>query len=416
MLLNKQRAYEVMDKHKIDGLLAAQRQNVYYLTDFFSYTLAVERHLNTFAVLPRRADMPAGMSVSLTENGRLGEMGSWVPNVYAITGRVSPTAANVGKAASETDTRADPAAKYKLNPNATLTPIEERWSAFARARTGKLAATASDALKQMVVDAGLSKARIATDDPRLIPWLHEMGLTGVTGVDASNIFREIRMVKSKDEIDLLRTASQNNEAAVEAVIKMLHLGATLPEINRTFMVEHARRDGQGIYILIGMIPGMRSGKVVQGEPFMIDALGTFARYNGDLGRTVVFGAPDAETKKRDRALQIGWQTACETMKPGIKGSEIVRKVMDVMHKEGFPTFNHCVAHTIGVEHTDHPIPIGPSGLGGVPDFTVEENMVLNFDMPYQEWGWGSMHIEDTMLITRNGYEPLTSFKTQLRVL
>ena len=60
MLLNKSRAYEVMDKYKIDGLLAAQRQNVYYLSDFFSYTLAVERHFSTFAVLPRRENMPEG--------------------------------------------------------------------------------------------------------------------------------------------------------------------------------------------------------------------------------------------------------------------------------------------------------------------------------------------------------------------
>ena len=56
MLLNKERAYAVMDKHKLDGLLAAQRQNIYYLTDFFSSTLKVERHFTMFAVLPRREE------------------------------------------------------------------------------------------------------------------------------------------------------------------------------------------------------------------------------------------------------------------------------------------------------------------------------------------------------------------------
>ena len=51
-----------------------------------------------------------------------------------------------------------------------------------------------------------------------------------------------------------------------------------------------------------------------------------------------------------------------------------------------------------------------------PDFVIEENMVLNFDMPFSEWGWGSMHIEDTMLINKSGFEPLTSLRTELRTL
>ncbi len=416
MLLNKPRAYEVMDKHKLDGLIATQRINLYYLTDFFSYTMRVERIFNSFALFPRREDAPAGMSINLTENGRLDRLGTWIPNIYPVTGRVSPTAANVGKTNQELDTNVDPAAKYKMNPDAVLTPVEERWSAAARKRVGFLAATPTDALKQMVIDAGLTKGRIGTDDPRIIPWLHEMGLTGVTGVDASNIFREIRMVKSPDEIKLLRLASQYNEEAVDEVIKGLHIGATHEEIERDYMVELAKRRGRGIFILTGMNSGLRSGKIVPGEPFMIDALGTYERYHGDLGRTCVFGEPDALLKKRNAAVQKGWQAACEAMKPGKKGSDIVKVAMDVVHREGFPTFNHSVAHTLGVEHTDHPIPVGPNGMGAIPDFVIEENMVLNFDMPYQEWGWGSMHFEDTLLINKGGFEPLTSMKTELRIL
>lgn len=416
MLLNKPRAFAVMDRHKLDGLIATQRVNLYYLTDFYAYTMRVERLFNTFALLPRREDAPAAMTINLTENGRLDTLGTWVPHVYAITGRVSPTSANVGQTNQELDTNADPAGKYKMNPNAVLTPVEERWSAAARKRVGFLAPTPIDALKKMVVEAGLTKGRIGTDDPRIIPWLHEMGLTGVTGVDATNIFREIRMVKSPGEIKLLREAARINEEAVEQVIKGLHIGSTQEEIERDFMVELAKRRGRGIFILAGMNSGLRSGQIVKGEPFMIDAFGSYERYHGDLGRTCVFGEPDAELKKRNAAMQKGWQEACEAMKPGAKGSDIVKRVMKVVHQEGFPTFNHCIAHTLGVEHTDHPIPVGPNGMGAIPDFVIEENMVLNFDMPYQEWGWGSMHFEDTLLINKGGFEPLTSMRTELRVL
>jgi Xaa-Pro dipeptidase len=116
---------------------------------------------------------------------------------------------------------------------------------------------------------------------------------------------------------------------------------------------------------------------------------------------------------QDATVDIGFVW---TLKPGLKGSDIVKKVMEVMRKEGFPSCNHSVAHTIGLEHTDHPIPIGPDGLGAVPDFTIEKDMVLNFDMPFQEYGWRSMHIENTLRVTDDGFELLTSLNTEMRIL
>ena len=90
--------------------------------------------------------------------------------------------------------------------------------------------------------------------------------------------------------------------------------------------------------------------------------------------------------------------------------------MEVMQREGFSEFNHCVAHTIGLEHTDHPMPIGVPKNNIPPDFTLAEDMVLNFDMPYQEYGWGSLHLEDTVRVTPDGFEPLTSMRTDLRIV
>jgi Xaa-Pro dipeptidase len=415
MLLNRDRAYAVMDRHGLDGLLAVQKINFYYLTDYLPNAMKVERFFTNFALLPRREDAPAGMTMGLSENGRHANKGSWMPNVLAITGRVSPTAANVGAAVPK-DIEEDPARRFIFGAEDRLTEHEWRWAEAIRGRASRMVPTATDALKRLFTDAGLTKGRIGTDDPRVIDWLHSMGLTGITGVDATNIFREIRMVKSPDEVALLRKAATANEEAVETTIKAIHEGATNEELERVYMTDIARHGGQGIFILFGYISGLRHGRFVKGEPVMIDALGTYGLYNGDLGRTVVLGEPDVETARRMRAVHKGWDAAVELMKPGVRGSDIVRRVVEVVQREGFPSFNHCVAHTVGLEHTDHPLAVGPDGLGGQADFVVEPGMVLNFDMPHIEWGWGSMHIEDTMLITKMGFEPLTSMRTEMRVL
>ena len=40
-------------------------------------------------------------------------------------------------------------------------------------------------------------------------------------------------------------------------------------------------------------------------------------------------------------------------------------------------------------------------------------MVVNVDMPYHEYAWGSMHLEDTLVITANGSRAITSEKTEI---
>jgi Xaa-Pro aminopeptidase len=412
MLLNRDRANEVMDKYELDGLLAATRQNIYYLSDVWSYSMRVERHFNTFAVLPRKESAAAGLVIGMTEHRNLADKPTWMPNVVGVSGRISPTAANVGSENKEL--QGDPMAIYLLREGG-LTDREQSWVDAAKALTGKVEVSSHAGLVRAVNDAGLENARIGVDDPRLIDWLHDLGMKGVTGIDASRIFREIRMVKSPAEIELMRKAAEINEAAMEVAIDAVHEGATMKDLETAFMVEMAKRGGKGIYILFGMIGDLRHGRVVRDEPFLVDALGVYEHYHGDIGRMLHVGEPGEEVLKRSKAMQAGWKAACDALKPGVVASDVVKIVMDTMHREGFEAFNHCVAHSVGLEHTDMPFPVTPDDPKS-SDFVLQENMVLNFDMPFLEYGWGSMHLEDTLLVTTDGWEPLTSLRTELRII
>jgi hypothetical protein len=61
-------------------------------------------------------------------------------------------------------------------------------------------------------------------------------------------------------------------------------GATWDELIVAYNLEMTRGGGRGIYILIGGTTGLRHGRMVKGEPTMVDALGTYVHYLGDLGR------------------------------------------------------------------------------------------------------------------------------------
>ncbi len=415
MLLNRDRAVEVMDRHGLTGLVAREHVNIYYLTDYWDTQADGRWPYLVYGLLPRDTDQPAALVLPTVKLERLSVWPTWVPNIVAF----SDYSGRERHAAAAFDpTREEPAAArwagWPVRDGATLTPLEQSWADRAAAHADRLAATPAWGLKRALVDAGMTQGRIGSDDPRVIEWLHEMGLPGVEPVDATNIFREIRMVKSDEEVAILEQAAQINEAAAIAAAGAAGEGATWPEIETVYHVEMSKRGGRNGHIISGL-GGLPHGKVVPGEPLLIDALGEYRNYFGDFGRTVIVGEPDALLRRRADAMWAGFERACEIIRPGLKRSVLIAEVIEAVQKAGFDDFFYVSPHSLGLEHTDHPIPMGPTVHGEWNDYALQAGMVINVDMPFFEWGWGTMHLEDTVVVTETGFRPLTSMSDALIV-
>ncbi len=417
MLLNKDRAFEIMDKYKLDGLVAKEAINVYYLTDYWDLFSSGGWIFNSYAVLPRKQEAPAGLVINAAINlERLTEVTpTWVPNIVMFSdysGRDTKIKSN--------DQDNEPVAAewsgWPVRKGANLTPLEQTWNYRAKEHSGKMAATPAWGLKRLLEDAGLSKARLGTDDPRILHWMKEMGLPDIEIVEATNIFREIRMVKSKEEVELMRKAAIINEKGVEHAISRISEGTKWSDVERSYFTEVSRNGGNGRYI-VTTLGGLPHGKVIRGESLFVDSLADYKHYLGDIGRTLIVGQPSKELEMRSKAMQKGWEAACDIIKPGIKRSQLIDETISVIKKEGFKDYFYVSPHSLGLEHTDNPIPLGNEVYaGGEFDFTLEENMIINIDMPYFELGWGTLHLEDTIRVTQNGFEAFTSNKSELRIL
>lgn len=413
MLLNEPRAYEVMDKYGLDGLLATSQINIYYLTDFWGALMRMRRSFFNYAVLPRDENAPAALVTSGVELNRLVEMPTWVPNVVAYTVPASPESRDYDTATEE-PVAGEPFA-WPVREGSNLGSKERQWQAMSAAYAEKTLATPSYALRQALDDAGLASGVIGTDDPRPIDWMNSLGRPKLKAVEATNIFREIRMVKSAPELAIMREAARINEDAINAGIRALHAGATWAEIEVAYGMEMARQGGRSVYVTAGT-GGMSAQRAPAGEPIMFDALGEYRHYHGDIGRTAFIGEPSAEVVSRNRAMSVGWQTAFETIKPGVTGRQMTERVIAAIERAGFGGFLIATPHSVGLEHTDHPIPFGLELPGSRGDLVFEENMVLNVDLPYHELGFGGMHLEDMVRVTHDGCEPLTSMETDLIVI
>jgi len=415
MLLNRPRAVEVMERHDLVGLIAREHVNIYYLTDYWDTQADGRWPYLVYGVLPRDGDMPAGLVLPTVKLERLSVWPTWVPNIIAFSdysGRERRDDDSPNPDQGEPPAIAWPG--WPVREGATLTPLEQEWAARAGAHADRLAATPAWGLKRALVDAGMTQGRIGSDDPRVIGWLQDMGLPGIEAVEATNIFREIRMVKSATEIEILGQAARVNEAAGMAAAHAAVTGATWPEIETVYHVEMSLRGGRNGHIISGL-GGLPHGKVVPGEPFLIDALGEYRNYFGDFGRTVIVGEPSAELSRRADAMWAGFERACEIIRPGLKRSTLIAEVIAAVQKAGFSDFFYVSPHSLGLEHTDHPIPMGPTLHGEWNDYALAADMVINVDMPFFEWGWGTMHLEDTVVVTADGFRPLTSTSPALIV-
>ena len=87
MLLNRDRAEELLTRDGFDGLLASQPINQYYLSGYWGlFNTPVGYDGCYFALLPTRAQQPAALVLPALEIRRLETAGgSWMPNVFAYS-------------------------------------------------------------------------------------------------------------------------------------------------------------------------------------------------------------------------------------------------------------------------------------------------------------------------------------------
>jgi len=401
ILANLPRARQVMARRGLDGLVAQLSINVYYLSGYWGMLMSAERFDAAFlAVLPRQEDLPAVLVMPTMELRRLmSEGGTWMPEIVAYSSPLDDESEGLQADGKPYD-------GWPVRPDAALTSREQAWTRIARRHRDRVAADARVALVRALRLAGLESSRLGTDDPRIEGWARAGGLAGVSCAVDANVFNEIRRVKTPAELELLRAAARINEESLRAAAESLVEGAPWEDVERAYFVAMAQRGGQGSYFICGA-GGLPSGRVRRGEPMMLDALGTYGRYHGDFGRCAVVGEPSPEMRTRHAALLAGWEAIQPLLRPGTRYSELAAAAVGSIRRAGFPDFVYATPHGVGLEHTDDPKP--PGRLPGAQwDTVLEPGMVLNVDLPFTEIGWGSVHIEDTVHITTDGFERLTS--------
>lgn len=391
MLLNRERLNRIMDREGLDAIVAVTPNNVVYLSDYDTDFLYDVPWL-ACAIVPRNPDIAPCLITTEIEAAVLYEEPTWMPDVrlyyFGIYGGVLKV--------------------HTFDKTAQLTADEAAIKRMVDDVEKKHYVGVFETTIKALQDMGLTKAKLGFDDTRFAQYLGD-AVKDAKISDSTNLLLECRMVKTPAEIDILRTAAKKNEAAVRKAIGAIHEGATWFEVRRQYEIGVAEQSCRVLGAFNGA--GRKSGgaarphgeyAIKMGDQVCFDSMLRWRHYMGDCQRTVVLGEPSAKMKNYWRGYKTAIDDVYGGMKAGQQTGDLRNKAIEIVRKNGCPTFELAFIHGIGLDHIEVPFIAG----GTLGDFPVEEGMVLNMDFELHEIGWGGMFFEETMLITKDGAERL----------
>ena len=403
MLLNRDRAEGIMRERGLDALIATTPENVIYVSNDDSDRLFLFINMQVAALLPREGLEPC-LIVPGTELAYLAGEPLWIQDVRAFGTFF----------VSQGDAR----------------PLNEFEQRLLELMERPRAASLVDAVAGAVRDRGLEGATIGLDEMNVPPRTMEalrVGLPRVRFVEAFDIFREIRMVKTAEEIVRLRRASEINQAGLQTIVRAAGKGVTDAELRHVYF--RAVTEAGAVPRMWGSSAGPRSScffsvghePLQPGELIRLDIGCRYLHYFADTARALVVGEPSPAQRQAYAAIRAGVEAACQRIRPGVRVSQLYDVCMSTIRGSGLPDFerHHC-GHSIGLELYEPPMVVGSGRISDIfaqgPDRALEVGMLLNIEAPLYHLRFGGMNVEDTLLVTATGAEWLTTLDREMYVV
>jgi Xaa-Pro aminopeptidase len=233
---------------------------------------------------------------------------------------------------------------------------------------------------------------------------------GIALEPAEDLVDPLRMVKTPDEIAIIRRACGVTDACLEHVSRMLQVGVTEYDIclDIEFFI---RRQGAANAFPPIVVSGPRSArphgepserKLQEGDFVTMDLGAQVDGYNSDITRTVVIGEPTERHKQVWNAVLEAQTAAIDMIRPGVKAVDVDALSREVLDKYDLARFfGHGLGHGLGSVVHD----VG--GLNTRSKDIIAEGQIWTVEPGVYIPGFGGVRIEDDVAVSADGCEILT---------
>lgn len=278
-----------------------------------------------------------------------------------------------------------------------------------------------NAIKEICIKENIHKLAFEQNDLVFAKY-NELNLTlndcKVELIPSENIVEELRYIKSDSEIEHIRKACEIADKALEDLIPHIKIGTKesdlAAKLEYYLKLHGAQQIGFETILVSGakssLLHGKPNDKVLENGDFLIIDYG--AKYNGyisDTTRTFIIGSADEKQVELYNMVLEAQLVGIENMGPGIhatKPDDEIRKVV----KKFEDNYYRGLGHGVGRNLHEEPF------LGNYGTKNMEAGCVITMEPGIYFPGWGGVRIEDTVLVTENGYEILTKFPKELTIL
>ncbi len=228
-----------------------------------------------------------------------------------------------------------------------------------------------------------------------------------------------RMVKTEQEIGLIRRSVELNSQAFEAALATVHPGSTR-EADLAAEIDYRSRklgaEGPAFDTIVASaartaLPHAQPSQRILGENelLLIDMGATLEGYASDMTRTVYLGTPTARIKRTYGAVLEAQLAAIDAVRPGVTAGSVDKRAREVLRAAGLDKqFVHSTGHGLGLEIHE------PPRLGKKDKTRLLEGMAITIEPGAYLEGYGGIRIEDTVVVTRTGCEVLTPTSKELK--
>ena len=137
--------------------------------------------------------------------------------------------------------------------------------------------------------------------------------------------------------------------------------------------------------------------IIGSGKLLVDIGAVHNGFYSDITRMIILGEPDVYFTKLYDIVRSAKNYAIESIKPGVKITDVVNKVKEYFTKKGVLKYNlHSLGHGIG--RTIHEYP----KLSNDTDIIFEEGNVITIEPGIYINGWGGIRVEDTVAVENHG--------------
>lgn len=250
-------------------------------------------------------------------------------------------------------------------------------------------------------------------------------LPGAVWLSATALLRPLRVIKSEDDIEMMKQAGRITEAAFADTLAQMKHGMTELQIVEEVNYQLRKHGSLGQSFTTSLYNSAPSLPLIFGdrmkswpralEPpvsILFDFGGIYEGWCYDFGRTVFFGEPPAEAQRVYDLVMASQAAGIAALKADeATTSDADRAARDVIEAAGYgETFRHRLGHGIGMDVHEPPF------LTRGDETPLQEGMLFTIEPSIMQFNDYSARVEDVVVARPGGGEKLTNGWQELVVI